>query len=359
MDGLDETANPPYLVPTHLGEGQSIGPIPVRTFYVVLASALLFGAPVATLGRRELGDAGLWLGLLPVLLATPFALPWLDPPAEHGALRLLQHIGRRLSRIPLRRLPPRREMLAADGLLAFLRVWGQYRRTTALGLAEQQDLARLQVADGVVWVPIGKRLEPRAIYRVPTINLDTASAETRRGARAKWGAVLNGLPHPIQVVIRGRPATTLPVVERIKAHGSAPARELAAWLGAHLHGGDLVERERYLVVPAPDLETLSDRCASLEASLRRIGLPLEGDPGRTRAQGVLNAFLTSRPQQSRMGPAVVDTSASCSLVADGEYVRAFDLGRLPPTIVTDWAAPLLDGDLPLDVSIDIEPLDLA
>src|SRR2546430_17262760 len=109
------------------------------------------------------------------------------------------------------RLQPRREMLAADGLLAFLRVWGQYRRTTALGLAEQQDLARLQVADGVVHVPIGRRLEPRAIFRVQTINLDTASAETRRGARAKWGAGLNGLPHPIQVVIRGRPATTLPV----------------------------------------------------------------------------------------------------------------------------------------------------
>src|SRR5205823_6651090 len=83
------------------------------------------------------------------------------------------------------------------------------------------------------------------------------------------------------------------------------------------------------------------------------------DPCRTRAQGVLNAFLTSRPRQSRMGPAVVDTSASCSLVADGEHMRAFDLGKLPPTIVTDWAAPLLDGDLPLDVSIDIEPLDLA
>jgi hypothetical protein len=40
-------------------------------------------------------------------------------------------------------------------------------------------------------------------------------------------------------------------------------------------------------------------------------------------------------------------------------VRAFDLGKLPPTIVTDWASPLLDGDLPLDVSIYVQPLDLA
>jgi hypothetical protein len=188
----------------------------------------------------------------------------------------------------------------------------------------------------------------------------TASAETRRGARARWGAVLNGLPHPIQVVIRGRPAATLPVVERIKAHGSAPARELAAWLGAHLHGAQLVERERYLVVPAEDLETLSDRCASLEASLRRIGLPLERISNRLELAGLLSSFVTPRAfGLGRIWPAVVDISASGHLVADGEYVRAFDLGKLPPSIVTDWAAPLLDGDLPLDVSIDIEPLDLG
>ena len=234
----DETADPPYLVPTHLREPQSIGPIPVRTFYVVLASGLLLGAPVATLGRRELGDVGLWLGLLPIVLATPFALPWLDPPAEHGALRLLAFLAQKVVRnVTWRRLPPRHELAEADGLRAFWRVVNAYRSRETLGLVDQPDLAGLRIADGVVYVPIGHRLEVRAIYRVPTVNLDTASAETRRGARAKWGAVLNGLPHPIQVVIRGRPATTLPVVERIKAHGSAPARELAAWLGAHLHVG--------------------------------------------------------------------------------------------------------------------------
>ncbi len=69
------------------------------------------------------------------------------------------------------------------------------------------------------------------------------------------------------------------------------------------------------------------------------------------------AFLTPRPRQ--FGPAVVDVSASGHLVVDGEYVRAFDLGKLPPSFATDWAAPLLDGDLPLDVSLDVEPLDLA
>ena len=135
------------------------------------------------------------------------------------------------------------------------------------------------------------------------------------------------------------------MLERIKTHKCAPATELAAWLGAHLHGSQLVDRERYLVVPAEDLESLGDRCASLEASMRRIGLPMEriSDPDELR--GALSAFLTPRPRQ--FGPAVVDISASGHLVADGEYVRAFDLGKLLPTITTDWLAPLLDGDLPL------------
>ncbi len=185
----------------------------------------------------------------------------------------------------------------------------------------------------------------------------TASAATRRGARAQWGAILNALPHPIQVLVRGTPATTLPVVERIKAHGSPQAQDLAAWLSAHLHGAQLVARERFLVVPAEDIETLSDRCASLEASMRQIGLPMERLTSPDELCVVLSGFLTPRPR--RFGPAIVDVSASDHLIADGLFRAAFDLGKLPPTIVTDWIAPLLDGDLPLDVAIDVEPLDLA
>jgi len=232
-------------------------------------------------------------------------------------------------------------------------VLNAYRRRETLGLDEQQDLAQLQIADGVVDVP---KLGPQAVYRVPTVNLDTASAATRRGARAQWGAILNALPQPIQVVVCGTPATTLPV-ERIKAHGSPHAQDLAAWLSAHLQGAQLVARERFLVVPAEDIETLSDRCANLEASMRRIGLPMERLTSPEALRDALSGFLT--PRRHQFGPAIVDVSASDRLTVDGECVRALDLGKLPPTIVTDWASPLLDGDLPLDISIDVEPLDLA
>jgi hypothetical protein len=130
----DQTADAPYLVPRHLREPQSIGPIPVRAFYVLLGVGLLVGAPVATLGRQALGDGGLWLGLLPIILGTPFALPWLDPPAEHGLIRACGACIRTLC-----------------------------RRTT-LGVPQQPELAGLRVADGVVWVPISRRREnPQAI----------------------------------------------------------------------------------------------------------------------------------------------------------------------------------------------------
>ena len=90
--------------------------------------------------------------------------------------------------------------------------------------------------------------------------------------------------------------------------------------------------------------------------MRRIGLPLERISTETELRGVLSGFLTPRPRQ--FGPSGFEVGASDRVVLDGEYVRVFDLVRLPPTIVTDWASPLLDGDLPLDVSIDIEPLAL-
>ncbi len=168
---------------------------------------------------------------------------------------------------------------------------------------------------------------------------------------------MNALPHPVQVVIHGTPVTTLPVLERIKAHGSPQALDLAAWLGAHLHGAQLVDRERFLVVPADNMEQLQDRCTALESSMRRIGLPLERITSENALRSVPSGFLT--PRRHQFGPGVVDISASDRLSVDGQLVRAFDLGKLPPTITTDWLAPLLDGDLPLDVSLDIQPLDLT
>src|SRR5919202_2869595 len=122
IDPADQSADAPSLVPIHLREPQSIGPIPVRTFYVLLGRGLLVGAPLATAGRNALGDVGLWLGLVPLLLGIPFALRWLAPPAEHGALQLGEHLVRLLC------------------------------RRSVLGQPQQPDLAGLRIDDSVVHV---------------------------------------------------------------------------------------------------------------------------------------------------------------------------------------------------------------
>ena len=128
-----------------------------------------------------------------MLLATPFALPWLDPPAEHGALKLLAFLTQKLARnITWRRLPPRHELAEADGLRAFVRVVNAYRSHETLGLSEQPELAGLRVAEGVGHVPIGRHLEPRAIYRVPTVTSRRPALRHVEGRGRKWGAVLNG-----------------------------------------------------------------------------------------------------------------------------------------------------------------------
>ena len=91
--------------------------------YLAPTRVALMGLGVATFGRNELGDGGLWLGLLPIVLAAPFALPWLDPPAEHGTLQLLAFLVQKIAcNVTWLRLPPRHELAEADGLRAFLRV---------------------------------------------------------------------------------------------------------------------------------------------------------------------------------------------------------------------------------------------
>jgi hypothetical protein len=92
------------------------------------------------------------------------------------------------------------------------------------------------------------------------------------------------------------------------------------------------------VVPADNVEQLGDRCAALEASMRRIGLPIERLASAHDLNNALSGFLPPRPRQ--FGPAVVDVGSSDHLVADSKYVRAVDLGKLPAAIVTDWTSPL-------------------
>jgi hypothetical protein len=72
--------------------------------------------------------------------------------------------------------------------------------------------------------------------------------------------------------------------------------------------------------------------SSLDSSMRRIGLPVERVRGEEQLVNVIASFLTPRPRHQMRSPAVLDISPSGHLIADGQYVRAYSLGKLPAAI---------------------------
>ncbi|MDQ6671041.1 MAG: hypothetical protein M3069_09865 [Chloroflexota bacterium] len=294
-----------YLVPTHLKAQQSIGPVPARFMLPLIYSGVFAGGPLGVTAWQATGGllpAAVGAALIPPLLVSPIAAWWLDPPAEHG-------------------------IMAAAGF-----VKRTYRP------------------------PEPKPAGPVAVYRMQTTNLETASVAVRRRARAQWGGILNGLTHPIKIIVRGRPLTTLPVVETLREHPATVARQLGEWFEGRLVQDGLVERDRLLVVPAADESELRFRTEMLEKVLRQARLGAERiDP----ADLPLLRTLTWNPMatEAEDAPEVMEEGAS-EVMADGWWTRAYALGDFPAAILTNWASPLLAGDEALDVAIDVLPRDV-
>lgn len=295
----------PYLVPDHLEVQQSFGPFPARTILPLAYATVICGTPLAYsayTATNGLIPPAIAAALIPAALISPFTAWWLSPPAEHGLLALA-------------------------------------------GFLKRSYVSPTPAAAPLV-----------AVYRVATTNLETASAAMRRSARVQWGVILNGLTHPIKIIIRSRPLTALPVVERLRDDPREVARDLGSWLEQHMASTPLITRDRLLVVPGAEESELQFRTTALEKTLKQARMaavriaPDELPLLRT---------LTWNPAatESQETPEVLEEGWT-ETNADGWWTRAYAVGQLPASVLTNWAAPLLAGDEPLDVAIDIEPQDL-
>lgn len=294
----------PYLPPSHLRTEQTFGPFPAR-FILPLVYGAAAGTPLAFAAYHATGGLlppAIGADLIPPLLLSPLMATWLDPPAEHGAAAAAKFIAR------------------------------TYR------------------------TPGPPTARPIAVYRMPTVNLETAGVEARCTARAQWGSILNELTHPIKIIVRSRPLTSLPMIEPLLEDSRPEARLLGAWLQDQLATHALVERDRLLVIPAADDVELQFRTDAIEKALRRarlegVRIPAEDLPMlRTLSYNPRAAEPQPMPETMEEGWTEVN--------ADGWWTRAYDMGKLPPSILTNWAAPLLEGDETIDVAIDIEPQDI-
>lgn len=324
-------AEPSYGVASHLHTSGSIGFIPERTFYVGVAAFVLGVLPgfimFAYLQAHQQNAVILHViiaflvGLIPAIILSPFAMWFLDPPVEHGMMRWLAY---RLSR-------------------------------KALQTQHIKSLRHVRIEDGFIHT----KDSVQAILVLPTQNLDLASVASKRRHRAKLGRFLDGLStHPFQFVIRTHIQSQCTAIERMRLHKNPYAKQLATWLSAHHEQKQAIDRTRYLVVPAPDVDTLRDRLDSIGRSLSQGGLEPELLTDDNDIRDVLNDWWTWRPHPERIGPEHIRVGSKY-LQIDGEFTSVYALNKFPPSITTNWWLSLTDGDLPIDVVMTCQQQDLA
>src|SRR5262249_9587146 len=127
---------------------------------------------------------------------------------------------------------------------------------------------RMRIEDGAFYPSDGERC--LTVWRLPTVNLSVASVAARRRHRSQWGTFLDALGHEVTIVIRARRLRRLQAIYEVFEHGSQEARELAKWLQQHIGDRPLIARERLLVIPAPDVDTLHNRCADIRSSMQQF-----------------------------------------------------------------------------------------
>ncbi len=325
LDASGEEMEEPYTTPHHLETQDAIGPIPTRIFYFGLAAYALGQVLTAYVDKRWHVDTLTHILLMagPAFALAPFALgAWMTPPPEHGILMLLRHL-----------VKPR--FLGPDQLAYF---------------------HRMHVADRVLFTGRGK--ECLTIWRLPTVNLDVASVSGKRRHRGQWGAFLDALGHRVVFHIRATKLRRIDAMYRIYQQGSDEAKALAQWMRGYLGDRPLIARERLLLIPAPDPDTLASRCADIRSSLEKIGewAPLEPETDR-ELEDLVNLFWPARPYLERLGPSMVQVHQG-ELIVDGEYVRSYSLA-FPATLTTNWWNHLTDSDLAVDVALDVSPRDVG
>jgi hypothetical protein len=320
-DAQGEELELPYPVPTHLEASESIGPIPHRLWVVGLAAWISSSMLLATLHPEDdLMKVIVQWG--PLVVLAPFAAWWIFPPPEHGLMTSLRHLFR-----------PR--LLDPDKLVSY---------------------QKMRVENGAVYTGSGETC--LTVWRLPTVNLEVASTAAKRRHRAQWGAFLDGLGHEVTIVIRARRMRRLQAIYEVFEHGSNEARALAKWLQNHLGDRPLIARDRLLIVPAPDRETLLNRCTDIRSSMAQFDWRPVEPTSDNELEQLVNQFWPLRPSIDRLGPAMIQRKQD-ELIVDGEYVRTYALRNYPATITTDWWSHLTDSDMPVDLAMDIRPRDVG
>lgn len=166
---------------------------------------------------------------------------------------------------------------------------------------------------------------PRGCVLVDTTNLRGLDEGTLHSNVKKLHNFYVGLPFPVQVIVRCWPQP-----------------------------GGWILRKWYVAFTAPEKDLLHGREQDIIEALRRAGL--HGSALNGNLYDELNKCWTPKPRDDRTGPSNLQRFIRYSRI-DGEYVRGLLLDKIPRAVESNWLVEVLDGDLPVDVGMWLEPLD--
>lgn len=310
----------------------------------LLVGTSLFIAPAVALVTPALGPA---LGDL-ICSAAPWTQWLLDP----GTLPLLPAVtttatiaGGGIAALPL--TPP-----VEHGLMT----WVKYRaRPRLLGRGEVDYLIGNPVIDRDVAYIHGQFV---AMWELPSVSMRLASEAARSVARAQWAAFLDGLPCPIQTVVRAKPVDLHTVLGVMAKDTNPNGALIAQHLQASTAAGGEVQRNRYLSIRADSRETLEQRAIDIEGALARAtlrGKRLEDDD----LADMIHANYSRKPRRKgKIGPQTIRVESD-GLNLDGEWITTVALQRWPSSVMTDFMSTFYDGTTPVEIVQDIRPVDTS
>lgn len=330
-----------HQVPTHLDTPDGVGNATIRQMMIAVCTGVVV-APAVALATPALGPA---LGDL-VREAAPW-LQWLIDPGQLPLLPVLTTTvtvgGAGVAAWP--NTPP-----VEHGLMS----WAKYRAgSRLLGPSEVDELIGNPTVDRNVAHVHGQHV---AMWELPSVSMRLSSEAARNVARSQWAAFLDGLPCPIQTIVRAKPVDLHSVLQIMARDANPNGRLIAQHLQASTAAGGEIERHRYLSIRADSRDLLQQRATDIDGALARANLRGERLEGDELADAIHANYSRKPRRKDRIGPQTIRVEAD-GLCIDGEWVTTVALQRWPSAVATDFLSSLYDGTQPVDVLQDIVPVD--
>jgi hypothetical protein len=152
-----------------------------------------------------------------------------------------------------------------------------------------------EVNDGMAGLDLGrKQIEYRGILAMSCVNFALMSEKEQDGIIEGFKGFLNGLPFPIQILIRNLPydiESYLHAMESIEGDMAAVARDHAQFVRTLSSRRALLKREYYIIVPA-EYDKTSDPTEALITAQLKLELRMEELLQQLERMGLTGRLLT-------------------------------------------------------------------